>query len=329
MMKTGVIGCGEIAEIHSEALKRNREGFTAAYDIDEEVMLRFCEKTGAKPAVSADQLLADPGLDAVYICTRHNSHVELAEKALRAGVKVFLEKPIALSANEAGRLNQIEHSLLRVGYNMRHTPTMRKLSEAMREREAIPESFEAHMVCAPFFAGWAGDPSIGGGVLVCEGSHMVDLIEYTLNHRIKEVIAQTRHIRTTEDRCADYAAVLLRLDNGVTGTLTLHDQGTYPYHVYPGGKMIQITIYSSQGTFAAEAYGDLACSNDKETVQQKANNKQDRISSWGYQEQARKFIINETGLCGFEQALHVAEVVDACKRSAEEKRWISIGNSIQ
>ena len=324
-MRIGVIGCGEIAQMHSQALGRNGTGFCAAYDIQPRILEAFCRQSGAVSLSSAEELMGSPDLDAVFICTRHDSHVELATQALRAGKRVFLEKPLAMTAADAAALIAFEHTGLRVGYNMRHTPAMRSLRRIMQERDVVPESFEGHMVCAPFFSGWAGDPQVGGGVLVCEGSHMFDLVESVLRARITAVMAEVRHVRVGQDKCADFAVLILQLENGVTGTLMLHDQGDYPFHVEPGAKMVQLTVYSRQGTYMTEAYGSISYSDGQQLCAKEQFQDADRVRAWGYEEQARLFLQGGSGLCDFEQALHVAQVADACWHSARERAWVQVG----
>jgi len=324
-MRIGVIGCGEIAEIHREALRRHGAGFCAAYDTAPRTLEAFCRKTGAASVLSAEELIGRADLDAVYICTRHDSHVALAVQALRASKRVFLEKPLALTAADGAAIAAVEHAGLRVGYNMRHSPSIRRLHDLLQEKNVTAESFEAHMICAPFFSGWAGDPLMGGGVLVCEGSHMFDLIEHTLGERITAVMAETRHVRTHGGKCADFAAILLRMNNGAIGTLMLHDQGDYLFHVEPGAKMVCLTVYSPQGTYQAEAYGNICYSDGKQFYTEDPAYGADRVRAWGYEEQAGAFLRGGMGLCGFDQALHVAQVADACGRSAAKHAWIQVG----
>ena len=324
-MNVAVIGSGEIAELHAEALRRAGNPFSCAYDLSPEALQRFCEKTGARPRSSSGKILDDPLIDAVYICTRHDSHVSLAMQALNAGKKVLLEKPLAMSAKDADQLarhTQIEH--LRVGYNMRHTPAIRRFREILSENAVCAESFEAHMICAPFFGGWAGDPETGGGVLVCEGSHMIDLIANTLGSPVASVFARTLHMRTDPERCPDYASLMVTLENGAVGTLLLHDQGIYPYHVDPGEKMVSLTVYSSQGTYSVEAYGSVFYGNKQGYFTEKPAAGLDRITAWGYEEQARLFLKGSTRLCDYEEAFRTAQTVDAAKRSAADQTWVSL-----
>lgn len=324
-MSIAVIGSGEIAELHAESLRRAGYGFSFAYDISPDTLKSFCMKTGATARASAEDILEDRAVDTVYLCTRHDSHIPLAKQALAAGKKVFLEKPLAMSRKEAEELAALPQTgSLYVGYNMRHTPTMRRFRELLDENAVCPESFELHMICAPFFHGWAGDPLVGGGVLVCEGSHMVDLITNTFGSPVESLFARTLHMRTKQTMCPDYASVMITLKNGIVGTVLLHDQGSYPYHVDPGEKMISLTVYSPQGTYTSEAYGSICYGNDSGYFSEKPSDGLDRVDAWGYAKQAELFLGDGKNLCRFDEAYRTVRTIDAARRSAAENVWITV-----
>lgn len=324
MRRIGVIGSGEIALIHFEALRRQGASFTSAFDVNKETLQAFCRETGASPCACAEEMIADESLDTLFICTRHDSHVSLAYDALRAGKTVFLEKPLALSAREALPLFSLpkeQQERLYIGYNMRHTPAMLHLKQVMKERQVQVESFRANMTGAPFMSGWASDPRLGGGVLVCQGSHMFDLITSTLGSPIASVMADTRHVRLCEDRMPDMAALLLRLKNGVTGTLLLHDQGCYAFHVDPGAAMVNLTLYSREGTYDTDAYGTSCFADVKTFSNFPSADPADRVRAWGYEQQMDLFLNAPDQLCTLAQAIYVASCVDAAARSAQSGQW--------
>lgn len=324
MKRIGVIGSGEIARIHFEALRRQGAGFAAAFDIHSDTLQAFCRDTGARACTSQEEIFSDPSLDTVFICTRHDSHVPLAIEALRADKTVFLEKPLALSAREAKPLLSLpkaQQDKLYVGYNMRHTPSMQRLHSLLKTHGVSPESFRASMTGSPFMSGWASDPRLGGGVLVCQGSHMFDLITSTIGSPVASVMADTRHVRLSQERMPDMATLLVRLKNGVTGTLLLHDQGSYAVHVDPGGGMVNLTLYSKEGTFDTDAYG-ASCFGDVKTFSSfPAADPTDRVHAWGYEQQMALLLHEPQRLCTLAQAFHVATCADAAARSAQSGRW--------
>lgn len=329
----GFIGTGEIAQIHAQSILSAELGWKIAggCDLNQEAADHFCNKYGAERFGSVEEMMRSPEIDTVYICTRHDSHVEYSIMAGRYGKNVLLEKPVSMDLESAIQLREFrERHPVRfaVGYNMRVAPSILSLKKKLKEYLAVPDSFRINMTGIPFMQGWAGDPGIGGGVLVCQGSHMFDLIADVLCSPICEVCVETRWIRQPENLEPNSAAALIRLENGVCGTLLMHDQGNRSYHIEPGGGMVNITIYSQQGTFDADAYGRLRYGTEAGLFEQLPPDTTSQITRWGYQNEAKYFAeLLETGnspLCTLDQAVNTAAVVEAARRSAREHRWITV-----
>lgn len=140
-------------------------------------------KYGFKYATSSeDEIIQDPNINTVAILTRHDTHADLVVKALRAGKHVFVEKPLALDEKQLGlvarQLKNGASSLLTVGFNRRYSPLALKLAESLSKRS---EPLHAHYrVNAGFIPlnHWTQDPVIGGGRIIGEGCHFIDLITF-------------------------------------------------------------------------------------------------------------------------------------------------------
>jgi polar amino acid transport system substrate-binding protein len=132
---------------------------------------------GTDPAAA----LESEEVDLVFVATRHDSHAELAARALRAGKAVWLEKPVGLSAEEVdGVLAAARESgsLLMVGYNRRFSRHARAAREALAGRQG-PLAIRYAVSPGPPPAGsWACDPRAGGGRIVGEVCHFVDLCAF-------------------------------------------------------------------------------------------------------------------------------------------------------
>jgi predicted dehydrogenase len=134
---------------------------------------------GFRRAASADEICESDDIDAVLIATRHSSHAMLAASALRAGKAVFVEKPLALSQEQLRLVEDAlqPSSLLLVGFNRRFAP----LTD--RFRAEIPTGSH-EVLLARVNAGhlprdhWSNDPTEGGGRLIGEGCHFVDLLTH-------------------------------------------------------------------------------------------------------------------------------------------------------
>jgi predicted dehydrogenase len=156
--------------------------------------LRSAERFGfAACGTDPEAAFADPAVDLVFVTTRHDSHASLASRALRAGKAVWLEKPAALSEED---LVQLEGALretggfLAVGYNRRFSSHARAVKEAFAGR-AGPLALHYTVAAGPPPAGsWVTDPREGGGRIVGEACHFVDLCSYLVGAAPARVYAR-------------------------------------------------------------------------------------------------------------------------------------------
>ena len=132
---------------------------------------------GFERAGSFDEILADDSVGAVVIATRHASHASLAAAALRAGKAVFVEKPLALTWEQ---LEEVESavtadSVLMVGFNRRFAPLVERLRAELGQVGDLVLSMRVNAGPLPDDH-WLHDPEDGGGRLLGEGCHFVDLL---------------------------------------------------------------------------------------------------------------------------------------------------------
>jgi len=132
---------------------------------------------GTDPA----EVFANPSIDLVFITTRHDSHAALAEAALRAGKAVWLEKPVGLTVEEVesvARAVEETNGFLMVGYNRRFSSHARAIHEAFAKRSG-PMAIQYVVAAGPTPSGtWLTDPKVGGGRIIGEACHFVDLCTY-------------------------------------------------------------------------------------------------------------------------------------------------------
>lgn len=141
-------------------------------------------RSGAQASTSVDEVLSDTDIDAVFIATRHDSHAELAVRALEAGKHVWLEKPVGLTVAEVDAVAAAYEAaaprgqVLRVGFNRRHAPMVIRMKELLAQVDA------PRMMVATVNAGrlpadhWTNDPRVGGGRIIGEACHHVDLLAH-------------------------------------------------------------------------------------------------------------------------------------------------------
>jgi predicted dehydrogenase len=134
------------------------------------------ESIGTDP----EQLLSDPAIHLVFIATRHDSHAELVARALRAGKHVFVEKPLALNEPQLVVVEEALASapgMLMVGFNRRFSPYAIAIRDAFERNGPFMMNYRVN--ANPLPPGhWLDDPDIGGGRIVGEVCHFVDLMFY-------------------------------------------------------------------------------------------------------------------------------------------------------
>ncbi|MGB9628346.1 MAG: bi-domain-containing oxidoreductase [Thermodesulfobacteriota bacterium] len=193
------------------------------------------------------EILNDPEIDLVMILTRHGSHAHWVCEALKAGKNVFVEKPLCLNKEQ---LNQIistysslftHHSslpLLMVGFNRRFSPFARWLKERFA---GTPEPLAVHCTVN---AGpvppdhWVHDPEQGGGRIIGEVCHFVDLIQYLTGSVPVRVYAET--LESAGYKPSDNVVITLKMANGAIGSITYLAGGDKRYprervEVFGGG----------------------------------------------------------------------------------------------
>ncbi len=170
---------------------------------------------GTDPAV----VLADPEVGLVFVATQHDSHAELARRALEEGKAVWLEKPVAL--DEASLTSVLEVAaetggFLTVGYNRRFSPHARAVREVFADRDG-PISIHYAIAAGPTPTGtWLLDPRAGGGRIVGEACHFVDLCSYFVGAPPSSVYARALSRSPELD---DSHVLVLGYDDGSTATI--------------------------------------------------------------------------------------------------------------
>jgi len=141
------------------------------------------KKFGFRYACSDDeQILNDPDINTVLVLTRHDSHADLAVKALQAGKHVFVEKPLAINSDQLSVISEqllmTDHCLLMTGFNRRFAPLAIQLaSHFARRTEALYMHYRVNAGYIPLNH-WTHDPEQGGGRIIGEGCHFIDFLTF-------------------------------------------------------------------------------------------------------------------------------------------------------
>lgn len=188
-MKIAVIGCGNIANnAHIPAYMKNPEAEIVYFcDILPERAEAAVEKYGCgKAVVDYKEVLADPQVEAVSVCTPNNVHAQIAMDALRAGKNVLCEKPAARTYEEALEMQKVQHEtgkVLNIGVVNRFNDSVNRIRDYINEGKLgeiyhVYISFRAHRSIPGLGGAFTTKAIAGGGALIDWGVHFLDIVMY-------------------------------------------------------------------------------------------------------------------------------------------------------
>lgn len=222
MMKAAIVGCGNIAQVHAECIKETENAeLTAAADIRPDRAAAFSKKYGVEVYDDYRSLLDREDIDVMHICTPHFLHTPMASEALARGVNVFMEKPPVINQRQAEELRAAaknSSALLGFCFQNRFNPT------TVRMKEMIDEARYGKLLGMRGIVSWSRMPDYytgsewrgqidreGGGALINQSIHTLDLIQYITGEKPVSVDAVTANhhlkgVTEVEDMVSAYIA---------------------------------------------------------------------------------------------------------------------------
>ena len=213
----------------------------------------FGKKFGFQTASSDVQAaIDDPAVNAVVIATRHDSHADLVCRVLRAGKHVFVEKPLALDDDELAEIETCYQAQiatgnrchLMVGFNRRFAPHLVKMKDLLGSISA-PKSMIMTVNAGAIPADhWTQDRKIGGGRIIGEGCHWIDLMRHLAGAAITEIQACSVGGEQAGATPEDKASITLAFADGSIGTLHYFANGAKSFpkerlEVFADGRILQ------------------------------------------------------------------------------------------
>ena len=188
-----------------------------------------------KASTDIESVFRDKGTSAIAIATRHDTHAQLVCDALRAGKHVFVEKPLALNYEELDEIQGVYEEvnrelagknegdgtgvLLMVGFNRRFAPQAVKI-KTLLDRVSGPKTFVMTINAGSIPANhWTQDPKVGGGRIIGEACHFVDLLRFLAGTKILDFQVTYMNEKSDNMAPADKASFTLRFDDGSFGTV--------------------------------------------------------------------------------------------------------------
>jgi UDP-N-acetyl-2-amino-2-deoxyglucuronate dehydrogenase len=238
MKRFGIIGCGRIAPRHADSLAEiDGTKLVQVCDVLEARARHFAEKYNASYCLDYHELLANPDVDIVNICTPSGLHAEMAIAALKAGKHVIVEKPMAMNVADADRMittaKEMNRKLCIVLQN-RYNPPMLDFYKAVRDgkigrillgsvtvRWYRPQEY--------YNDGWHGTKSMDGGALMNQSVHHIDALQWLVGVPVKSVFAYTATL-AHQMEAEDVGVVTVRFENGALATIE-GSTVTYPQNL--------------------------------------------------------------------------------------------------
>ncbi|QIP16232.1 Gfo/Idh/MocA family oxidoreductase [Spirosoma aureum] len=323
----GIIGAGNFtAAILLPALKSAGATIKAIASAGGLSATLLARKYGVSESTSDyGQLINDPDIDLCVITTRHNSHARMTVQALRAGKHVFVEKPLAIHNDEVTQIieaQQLAGRLVMVGFNRRFSPYSQKMKSLLGGDLSgqIPMNIIATMNAGAIPANsWVHDRAVGGGRILGEACHFVDLITFLTGSRVISVCMNAMGTQPSET--SDSASLLLRYENGSIGVINYFANGSKAY------AKERIEVYSQERTLILDNFSKLTGFGFKNFSSM--SGRQDK----GHVEQMKRLIlqlrsgkVNPTGeqLIPFSELINTTQTTLAALQSLREKRWIDV-----
>lgn len=229
------------------------------------------EKAGfAEASTDMDAMLANPAINTVAIVTRHDTHARFVGHALTAGKNIFVEKPLAIAhaeldevqmaydaAHQSGKAPQ-----LMIGFNRRFSPQVQKM-KALLQAVKEPKSFIMTMNAGAIPANhWTQDNAVGGGRIIGEACHFIDLMRFLAGSKIVSIQARrmgdTPGIDVTEDK----ASITLGFEDGSFGTILYLANGAASFakervEVFAAGRVLQLDNFRKLKGFGWPGFNKL------------------------------------------------------------------------
>lgn len=319
-VRFGLVGAGAIAQAYVQAFERTpRARLVAVADCRLEAAQALADGAGCVAFSSVDEMLDELELDAALVCTPPSTHPEVCCHLIESGVAVLCEKPLAIDSASARRMIAAADSR---GVVFTMASKFRYVTDVARAKSFIASGLIGEVVLFEnVFTGrvdmtqrWNSDPKIaGGGVLIDNGTHSVDVTRYVLGG-LAEVQAMEGH-RIQGLEVEDTAKMFVRSQEGVLGSIDLSWSVSkeLPYF---------IAVYGSKGAILVGW---------RESKYRQAGDKEWTVFGQGYDkvDAFKRQLENFAGAVGGEESLVVTpedglasvQVIEAAYRSLTRGGW--------
>jgi predicted dehydrogenase/threonine dehydrogenase-like Zn-dependent dehydrogenase len=313
----GVIGSGNFTKMTMlPALKGSSANYKYIASKGGVSGTAMAQKHGfSQSTTNVDDVLKDSEVDLVLITTRHNLHANMTVKCLEAGKHVFVEKPLALNHQELANVikaQQQSGKTVMVGFNRRFSPHAEKMKSLLGNSQMnVIATMNAGNIPANV---WVHDMLVGGGRIIGEACHFIDLITYLTGSKVKAICMNAMGVNPEEN--TDNATILLKYENGSTGVINYFSNGSKAYskervEVYSQERTLIMDNFRRTEGFGFKGFSKLKTKLDK-----------------GHKNQFHKLIAQTknggSALIPFEEIVNTTKASFAAIESLKTNQWIEL-----
>lgn len=323
MFTFGIVGGGAIAHAYAQALRvSDRARLVAVADVDAATGARFGETHGIEAYPDYERMLAAEHLDAAIVCTPPASHAAIAIGLLERGLHVICEKPFAIATEDAHAMADAADAagrVLTMGSKFRYVPDIAYAKTLIADgRIGEVVLFENVFTSAvDMRARWNAQPSVsGGGVLIDNGTHSVDLMRFFLGPVAAVRAVEGRRVQGLA--VEESVNVTVRNPQGVIGDIDLSwsIQKTTPNYVEIYGSEGTISIgWKSSRLIRKGASEPMPFGNGYDKIEAFRNQIDNFVGAVAGTE---RLVIDAT------DALASVEVIAAIYRSMRDEHWVDV-----
>lgn len=253
----GLIGCGGLGRTHVDCVRRIPGArFVGFADVHAPAAEKLCaDFMGDYATTDSNRVINDKNIQAIYICTRHDSHASLAIAAAQAGKHVLIEKPLALSM---GDCQAVADEVKRAGthlmpaFKLRYYPLIQKAHEFIPQPQLVMGQIMDNRWAD---TAWAQDPVQGGANVHSQGCHATDIIRYLAGSEPKRIWAAGGMLTHPGHPCIDHCVASIQFANGNVGSWINGDAAVGQYtskfffEIFGDGRSVQIFDRMKKATF--------------------------------------------------------------------------------
>ncbi|WP_259086024.1 bi-domain-containing oxidoreductase [Salinibacter ruber] len=271
----------------------------------------------------AEEVFSDEEIDAVFIATRHSTHAEFSVRGLEAGKHVFVEKPMVVEPDQLDAVigayeeaNARRSTGLMVGLNRRFAPMVADLKGNVPDDAPLQMIYRVNSGAIPTDS-WLHRPEEGGGMLIGEMVHFVDLMQHVSGEQPSSVFAESVRLSTQNLAESDNISITVTFEGGSVGTLCYNTVGD------DAASKEQLEVYGGGAVARLDDFRELETAKNGSTSSTSAWN-QDKGQAGEMERTVRSFREQGTSPVPLNQLVAGMQAVFAARKSLRDGEPVEV-----